>query len=675
MAYVSEDRWKVLVVAWSTDGGQTWRDKRVLNETCDQGPAIAAFNDKLVIAYVAKDSGHQLHAISSPDGRDWSPGTHPVEGHRSKFAPALNAFYGRLALAYVSDDQWNNVLMTFSDDAQEWEPGTHPAGLRSPHRPAIDASMGVIDVASVDNDGSGQLLITSWLDDQWGTPQRIPGRASSQGPAVAAFKGGLAVGYVAKDAGNALHSAYRKDGSWSSARVVREHERPDVTATLIRAQLLHTPRDPFADPTALEAYSDGAVAFADGRILASGDYWRVREEYPNAELVDARDAVLLPGLVDTHVHYPQLPIIGAMGLQLLDWLQTRALPEEERFADVSYATQAAEVFVQALAANGTTTALVFGSHFLDAQHALFEAAERAGLRIASGLVVSDRRVPSKLQRSPEKAEEDGRELLERWHGRGRLRYAVTPRFSLSCSDGMLEICGSLLTTAPGVLFTSHINENPAEIAEVRDVFPWAGDYLATYERFGLVGARSVFAHDVHASCGELQRLAGSHASVAHCPSSNAMLGSGIFPMSRHRHHGVQIALGTDVGAGTGLSMLNEGLAAYAMQSVLPGGERLSPAHLLYLATKAGAQALGLADSIGDLQPGKSADFVLLRAPAGGTLHHALAQSPSADATLGALFTLAREEAVSEVRVEGQVVFDRNVGQRESSPLEQSLAIA
>jgi len=348
----------------------------------------------------------------------------------------------------------------------------------------------------------------------------------------------------------------------------------------------------------------------------------------------------------------------------------------------SYWTGCAPARCRRRSASPTSHTLVFGSHFLRAQHALFDAAERAGLRIASGLVVSDRRVPNKLQRSPEQADADGRELLERWHGRGRLRYAVTPRFSLSCSDEMLEICGALMTAAPGVLFTSHINENPAEIAEVRDFFPWASDYLETYERFGLVGARSVFAHDVHASCGELQRLAGSHASVAHCPSSNAMLGSGIFPMARHRQHGVHIALGTDVGAGTGLSILKECLSAYEMQSVLPGGERLSPARLLYLATKAGAQALGLADSIGDLQPGKSADFVLLRAPVGGTLQHVLAHSPSADVTLGALFTLAREEAVSEVWVEGEVVFDRNANthtrmpaSREDPSLEQALAIA
>ena len=431
-----------------------------------------------------------------------------------------------------------------------------------------------------------------------------------------------------------------------------------MAATLIRAQVLHTPRDPFQDPTALEAFADGAVAFAEGRILATGEYAAVHAEHPHAELIDARGAVLLPGLVDTHVHYPQLPIIGAMGLQLLDWLQLRALPEEARLADAEFARRAARIFVRALAANGTTTALVFGSHFPGAQEALFAQAELVGLRVASGLVMSDRNLRPELHLAPEQAAEAAGALLERWHGRGRTRYAVTPRFSVSCSDAMLDACGALLAQASGVLFTSHINENPDEIATVAELFAWARDYLDTYEHYGLVGERSVLAHDVHPTTGELQRLAATGASVAHCPSSNAFLGSGIFPMSRHRAHGVRIALGTDVGAGTGLSLLKECLCAHQMQLVRSDGERLSPAHLLYLATKAGAEALGLGDTVGDLAPGKSADLVLLRPPSDGTLHHVLAESPSPEATLGAIFTLAREECVAEVRVEGDVIFAR-----------------
>jgi guanine deaminase len=431
-----------------------------------------------------------------------------------------------------------------------------------------------------------------------------------------------------------------------------------MSATIVRAQILHTPRNPFADgPGALEAFSDGGLAYdRDGRILATGSFADVCAAHPGAEVVNASDAVLLPGLVDLHVHYPQIAVIGAMGMTLLDWLATRTLPEEARLADTAYAVDVARAFVRGLARNGTTAALVFGSHFPGAQEALFAEAERSGLRIASGLVVSDRNLLPELHVSPEAAYAESRALMERWHGRGRLRYAVTPRFSLSCTDAMMECCGALVANGPAdLLFTSHLNENPAEIQAVAELFPWSRDYLDTYERFGLVGRGSVFAHNVHVTDDELGRLAGADASIAHCPSSNAFLASGIFAMARHCRQGVRFALGTDVGAGTGLSLFKEGLMAYHVQMVRAGGELIGPAHLLYLATRAGALALGLEDEIGDLSPGRSADYVLVRPPAGGTLHSVLRNSPSAEATLGALFTLAREECVADVRVAGEPV--------------------
>lgn len=427
--------------------------------------------------------------------------------------------------------------------------------------------------------------------------------------------------------------------------------------TIVRAKVAHTPRNPFAEDGALEAFTDGAVAFAEGRVLSCGSYPDVRGGYPEAEVLDARDTILVPGFVDCHVHYPQVRVIGAMGLELMDWLEQRCLPEEARLADSSYASSVAERFVRGLASNGTTTALVFGSHFPGAQEALFSAAAAYGLRLASGLVVSDRGLLPELHVSPARALELSRELIERWHGQGLVRYAVTPRFSVSCSEEMLAVCGELARSADGLLFTSHLNESRAEIGLVATLFPWARDYLDTYERHGLLGARSVFAHDVHVTDDELGRLAGAGAAVAHCPSSNSFLGSGLFPLRRHCESGVRVALGTDVGAGTGLSLFKEGLNAYHSQMVLgPEGMRLGPAHLLWLATGAGALALGLEGEVGDLTPGKSADFVLVRPPAGSTLSTVLEGCESVEATLGALFTLAREESIAEVRVAGEVVW-------------------
>ena len=425
---------------------------------------------------------------------------------------------------------------------------------------------------------------------------------------------------------------------------------------IIRARLAHTPRNPFVDERALQAFWDGAVAFDDGRIVKCGPWAEVRGRCPDADVVDARDTFLLPGFVDCHVHFPQIGVIGALGLELMDWLRSVALPEEARLVDPGYAVSVAEAFVRGLARNGTTTALVFGSHFAVAQEALFSAGEAAGLRVASGLVVSDRNLTAELQVSPDVGVASSLVLAKRWHGRGLVRYVVTPRFSVSCSEELLSACGELAREIPGALVTSHLNETPGEISLVRDLFPWASDYLETYERFGLVGERSVFAHDVHTSDSELLRLAGAGAAVAHCPSSNAFLGSGLFPLRRHLDAGVRVALGTDIGAGTGLSMLKESLMAYQVQMLEgPKGVRLGPAHLLWLATAAGASALGLPDEVGCLSPGASADFVLLRPPEESTLAQVIERSESFEDALGALFTLAREESVVGVRVAGKVV--------------------
>ena len=433
----------------------------------------------------------------------------------------------------------------------------------------------------------------------------------------------------------------------------------DSRATVLRGRVLHTPRDPFTDESALECHEDGAVAFQDGEILACGDFAGVSADHPGAEILDERDAYLIQGLVDTHVHWPQLGVIGAMGLELLDWLRERTLPEEAKLADLDYARALARDFLRGLAANGTTSALVFGAHFPDAQDAFFEVAAASGLRIASGLAVSDRELLPALHVTPDEAHDAALALARRWHGEGRLRYAVTPRFSVSCTDDMLAACGAVAKEVDGAFVTSHLNENRAEIGVVSRHFPDARDYLETYERHGLVTDRTILAHSVHTTDSELARMASAGASVAHCPSSNGFLGSGIFPMRRHLDHGVRFGLGTDVGAGTGLSLLKDGLAAYLGQMVAPEPIRLAPRHLLWLATRAGAAVLGL-EEVGDLSPGRRADMVLLRPPEGGTLEAALARCDSVEEALGALITLAREESVAAAWVDGRRVH-ANVG--------------
>jgi guanine deaminase len=423
--------------------------------------------------------------------------------------------------------------------------------------------------------------------------------------------------------------------------------------TLYRALVVDVAADPFrTDPAAaLRADDDCGLLVRDGRVTERAPYADLRRRYPDEDTVDLRDGVLLPGFVDTHVHYPQVRAIGGLGMPLLDWLRDCALPEEARLADTAYAAVVAEEFLDGLTAAGTTTALVFGSHFADAVDTLFPAAERRGLRITAGQVVSDRILRDELLTTPEVALSEGRKLIERWHGagHGRLRYAVTPRFSLSASELMLDVCAELLGLADDVWLTSHVNENGAEVEEVRALFPERRDYLDTYAHHGLVGPRTVLAHNVHPTDHELDVLADARSWVAHCPTSNATLGSGLFPLRRHLDRGVGVALGSDVGAGTGFSLVKEGLQAYFVQQLLgPDGVPLAPVHLLHLATRAGAEALGLAEHVGDLGVGKDFDAVWLRPAPGSTLAVNMAQAKDASDLLARVFALGTPADVAGV---------------------------
>jgi guanine deaminase len=427
--------------------------------------------------------------------------------------------------------------------------------------------------------------------------------------------------------------------------------------TLYRAAVLDVPGDPFVTgAAALRAESDGAIVVRDGTIVARGPYADLAAEHRAEETVELRPGLLLPGLVDTHVHYPQVRAIAGLGLPLLDWLDQRALPEEALLAEDAYAEAVAGEFLSGLAQAGTTTALVFGAHFASAMDIFFTAAERSGLRITAGQVLSDRLLRPDLLVSPDVALVEGRKLVERWHGDGRLRYAVTPRFSLSTSPAMLDVGAELLALADDLWFTSHINENTIEVATVLELFGSAEHYLDSYAQHGLVTPRSVFAHNVHARDEELKLLASSGAWVAHCPTSNAALGSGLFPFRRHVEHGARVALGSDVGGGTGFSMFKEGLQAYFAQQLLgPEGLPLTATHLLYLATRAGAQALGLDAQVGDLGVGKQFDALWLRPAEGSTLDVLLRHATDPYDALAKVFALAGPADVARVWVGGDSI--------------------
>jgi guanine deaminase len=424
--------------------------------------------------------------------------------------------------------------------------------------------------------------------------------------------------------------------------------------TLYRARVLDTPEDPFDGGTLRSADDAGLLVDDAGTITARGDFAAVLREHPGSDVVDLRDGWLLPGLVDAHVHYPQVRVIGALGMPLLEWLDRCALPEEQRLADPSYAAAVAREFVDGLVAAGTTTALVFGSHFAPAVDCLFTEAARVGLRVTAGLVVSDRGLPEPLLSTPERAYADAMALAARWHGTGHARYAATPRFSYSADDPVLDACAAVLEDVDGAWFTSHVNENPAEVAAVERLFADAEHYVDTYDKHGLLGARAVLAHNVHATDAELGVLAARATSVAHCPTSNSALGSGLFPLRRHLEHGVRVALGSDVGAGTGFSLLAEGLQAYLVQSLLgEAGDPLTATHLLHLATRAGALALGLGDVVGDLSVGREFDAVRVRPLLGSRLHLGLRHAATHEEVLARIFTLGGDADLAGVWVAGR----------------------
>ena len=425
---------------------------------------------------------------------------------------------------------------------------------------------------------------------------------------------------------------------------------------LYRAAFMHTPASPFQQTGVLHTEEDGGLLVQNGIILASGEFSGVQAVYPDAEVHDLRGGVLLPGFIDTHIHYPQVRVLGGLGMPLLEWLERHTLPEEAKFGDAAYAQGVATEFLAGLASHGTTTALVFGSHFAGAMDEFFAQAASSRLRIVAGQVLGDRMLRPELHTTPERAYEEGKELIGRWHGQGRLLYAVTPRFSLSASEGLLDACAALLRETPGARFTSHINENVQEIAVVRGLFPEARDYLDTYERAGLLGRRSVLAHNIHVSERELGSMAAHRCTAAHCPCSNSSLGSGFFPLGRHLAAGVHVSLGTDVGGGTGFGMLKEGLQAYFMQQLMPGGMPLSPAHLLYLCTLAGAEALDLQHQTGDFSAGKAFDAVYLKPPAGTPLAAVMQHAQGPERLLAALFTLGSSADVRQVWVGGDTVY-------------------
>lgn len=396
-----------------------------------------------------------------------------------------------------------------------------------------------------------------------------------------------------------------------------------------RGEILSVPDDPaVAGAEAIRHHEDGLLVVEDGLVLACGPYAELGGRFVEAE-IQRLAGLIVPGFVDAHVHYPQIERIASHGEQLMQWLERHTFPAEKAFADRAHADSVAAFFLDQLLRHGTTSALVFATVHPGSVDALFEAALERDMRIVSGKVLMDLG-PEGLRDSVADGRADTEALIARWRGRGRLGYAVTPRFVPTSSDEQLADAGSLIAAHPDVLMHTHLSENEGEIAFVAERFPDAADYLDVYDRFGLVGPRSVFAHCVHMSDRALARMAEAGAGIAFCPTSNLFLGSGLFDLAQADRHGVRLGIGTDIGAGTSLSVLHTLGEAYKVGQLR--GTSLDPFRALHLATAGGARVMGIADRVGALLPGQEADFILLdpaatpllaRRTAGASLHDRL----------------------------------------------------
>ena len=433
-----------------------------------------------------------------------------------------------------------------------------------------------------------------------------------------------------------------------------------MTRHAYRAALLHMLADPCQAPAdeAWAYHDDGLLVVEDGHVAAFGAYTDIAPTLPAGTPVTAFPGKLVtPGFVDAHIHYPQTDVVAAWGSQLLHWLDTHTFPAEQAFADRAHADEAAAFFLDELLRNGTTSALVFGTVHKTSVDALFEAALARDMRLIAGKVLMDRNAPQALTDTVETGRADTEALIRAWRGRGRLGYAVTPRFAVTSSDAQLAMAGEVAAAHPDILIHTHMSENLDEIARVGELFPDCHDYLDVYARYGLVTPRSVFAHCVHSTDDALRRMQRAGASAAFCPSSNLLLGSGLFSLKQACRCGVTVGLGTDIGAGASFSMPHMMGEAYKVGQL--SGETLDPMHAFYLATLAGAKALRIDDRVGNLAPGKEADFLVLDLAATPLLARRTASATTIAEKLFVLSILGDDRAIARTYLAGTLAHSRD----------------
>ena len=435
----------------------------------------------------------------------------------------------------------------------------------------------------------------------------------------------------------------------------------------IRGPVLTYTGDPFKDgiEKTMVYESDAVILMADGLITHFGPAEKILPQLPPGTEVKSygRDSLISAGFIDSHVHFPQTPMIAAYGAQLLDWLTKYTFPTEQKYSDKEFARSVAKVFLRENLRNGITCGCVYCTVHPQSVDALFEEAEKLGMRLAAGKVMMDRNAPDKLLDTPKTGYDDSRALIKKWHNRGRLLYAITPRFALTSTREQLEAAGALCREHPECYMQTHVSENKGEVAQVKELFPERKGYLDVYDHYSLCRPRAVFGHGIHLTDDEMQVMHRTGSAISHCPTSNFFLGSGYFNIARamQKERPVRVGLGTDLGAGTSFSILatlNEAYKAAQLNSYA-----LSARHAYYVATRGTAHALYLEDKIGSIARGMEADIVVLDMKSTPIIEYRMQYAESFEEALFIQMTLGDDRAVQATYVAGELVYSREQTQR------------
>ncbi|CAN7698653.1 guanine deaminase [Rhizobium sp. LjRoot254] len=436
-------------------------------------------------------------------------------------------------------------------------------------------------------------------------------------------------------------------------------ENPTPTAA-IRGPVLTFTGNPFKEGLehTMVYESDAIVAFGGGKITHFGPAADIHSQLPSGLPIEnyGSDSLISAGFLDSHVHFPQTPMIGAFGAQLLDWLDAYVFPTERRYADKEFASSVAKVFLQECLKNGITTSCVYCTVFPQSVDALFEEAERLGMRMAAGKVLMNRNAPDYLLDTTQSGYDDSKALINKWHGRSRLMYAITPRFAPTSTADQLESAGVLWNEHPDCYMQTHVSENKSEIAWVKELFPDQKGYLDVYDHHKLCRPRAVFGHGIHLDDDEMQCMHTTGSAISHCPTSNFFLGSGYFNVGRamKKERPVRVGLGTDLGAGTSFSILATLNEAYKAAQL--NNYALTAGHAYYMATRGTANAMYIDDKVGSIAVGMEADIVVLNMKSTPIIKYRMEFAKDLQEALFIQMTLGDDRAVQATYIAGQLQY-------------------